>query len=103
MNIPGPEGCRTNMMSISITTIKGNSNTTPSGMEIFELPFNRIRRRKKANLGESFCCCFASISAPGILSRLLADGSRKVRPEKYPIFWVSGMEGYDSAGGVLGW
>ena len=32
-------------------TIHGNSNTAPSGTEIFELPFNRMRLLKKDNLG----------------------------------------------------
>ena len=32
-------------------TRHGNSNTTPSGTEIFELPFNRMRLLKKDNLG----------------------------------------------------
>lgn len=36
---------------IRIMTIHGNSNTAPSGTEIFELPFNRMRLLKKDNLG----------------------------------------------------
>lgn len=34
-----------------IMTIHGNSKTTPSGMEMEEFPFNRIRLLKNANLG----------------------------------------------------
>ena len=37
--------------SIRIMTIHGNSNTAPSGTEIFELPFSRMRLLKKDNLG----------------------------------------------------
>jgi hypothetical protein len=37
---------------INITTIQGNSRTTPSGIEILELPLNRSGRLKKANLDE---------------------------------------------------
>ena len=37
--------------SIKIITIHGNSNTAPSGTEIFELPFSRMRLLKKDNLG----------------------------------------------------
>lgn len=37
--------------TIKIMTIHGNSNTAPSGTEIFELPFSRMRLLKKDNLG----------------------------------------------------
>ena len=37
--------------TIRIMTIHGNSNTAPSGTEIFELPFSRMRLLKKDNLG----------------------------------------------------
>jgi hypothetical protein len=33
-------------------TRHGNTKTNPSGIEMEELPFNRIRRLKKANLGK---------------------------------------------------
>ena len=36
---------------IDIMTIHGNNSTAPSGTEIFELPFNRMRLLKKDNLG----------------------------------------------------
>lgn len=36
---------------IKIMTIHGNSNTAPSGTEILELPFSRMRLLKKDNLG----------------------------------------------------
>jgi hypothetical protein len=47
-------GCRTNSTKINITTIHGNSRTTPRGIEMLELPLNRSGRRKKANLDVAF-------------------------------------------------
>jgi hypothetical protein len=47
---PEDEGCRIMRMSINNTTMLGNSRTNPSGMEMDEFPFNRIRLRKKDNL-----------------------------------------------------
>ena len=54
---PGVDGCRTTRTKINIITIQGNKSTAPSGMDIFEFPFKRIRRRKKASPGDirSFC------------------------------------------------
>ena len=46
---PGDEGCRTNKSRMKTITRHGNSNTNPRGIEIDELPFNRMRRRKNAN------------------------------------------------------
>ena len=46
---PGDEGCRTNKSKMKTITRHGNSKTNPRGIEIDELPFNRMRRRKKAN------------------------------------------------------
>lgn len=55
INIPtGDEGCRTNSTKISTTTMHGNSRTTPRGMEMLELPFNRSGRRKNASLDVTF-------------------------------------------------
>lgn len=47
---PGDEGCRTKRSRTRTITMHGNSKTKPRGMEMDELPFKRIRRRKKANL-----------------------------------------------------
>lgn len=38
--------------SINKITISGNKSTAPNGIDIFELPFKRIRLLKKANLGK---------------------------------------------------
>jgi len=48
---PGEEGWRTKRSRIRIITRHGNNKTKPRGIEIDELPFSRILRRKKANLG----------------------------------------------------
>lgn len=55
---PVEEGCRTIRIRIRMMTIHGNRSTAPSGIDIFEFPFKRIRRRKKANLDDirSFSC-----------------------------------------------
>lgn len=34
-------------------TVTGNSSTIPKGTDIDELPFSRMRRRRKANRGDS--------------------------------------------------
>lgn len=47
---PGEAGCRTKSSRIRTITRHGNSKTNPRGIEIEELPFNRILRLKKANL-----------------------------------------------------
>ena len=46
------EGCRTTRTRIRMITMQGKRSTAPSGIEIFELPFRRIRLLKKANLGD---------------------------------------------------
>lgn len=48
---PGEAGCRTKRSRMRTITRQGNSKTSPRGIEIDELPFRRILRRKKANLG----------------------------------------------------
>ena len=86
MNLPGPDGCRTNIMRISIMTSKGNSSTTPRGIDILEFPFNRILRWKKSSLGAIRSCCFDRVSNPGTFSRLSADGSLLLNCSRTPIF-----------------
>jgi hypothetical protein len=66
---PGELGCRRNSVSISINTVIGNSSTRPKGIVIVELPFKRIRRRKKANRGDNRWYCRIS-------SSVFFDGSR---------------------------
>lgn len=45
---PGEFGCLTKRMRIRITTMRGNSITTPSGMEMVEFPLRRSGLRKKS-------------------------------------------------------
>lgn len=59
--MPTPDlGCRTNSTNINTTTMQGNRSTTPSGMEMLELPFNRNGRRKKASLELVFALVLTS-------------------------------------------
>ncbi len=50
----------------------GNNRTTPRGIEILELPFNRSGRRKKANLDVNVFFVFAS----SVEGRFGDEGSR---------------------------
>jgi hypothetical protein len=54
--------------------MQGNNSTTPSGIEILELPLNRNGRWKKANLDETlgFALSFFSIDGRSVL----AEGRR---------------------------
>jgi hypothetical protein len=49
---PGDEGCLTKRKRMRMTTMHGNSSTKPSGTEMDELPFSRIRRRKNDSCGK---------------------------------------------------
>ena len=80
--LPVDEGCRTTRTSIKIITIQGNRSTAPRGIDIFELPFKRIRRRKKANLGVIRSLWRETSSREG---RLGEEGIRLTR------FWTSPM------------
>lgn len=46
--LPGEFGCLTKSMRMRTTTMRGNSMTTPSGMEMVEFPLRRNGLRKKA-------------------------------------------------------
>lgn len=48
---PGEDGCRKKSIAISNITMHGNKRTNPSGIDIFELPFIRMRRLKRENRG----------------------------------------------------
>jgi hypothetical protein len=49
---PEEDGCLTKRKRIRMTTMQGKSRTKPSGIEIDEFPFIRIRRRKNDNCGK---------------------------------------------------
>lgn len=51
--LAGESGNRINSISMRRITVTGNSNTIPNGTDIDEFPFNRIRRRRKANRCDS--------------------------------------------------
>ena len=68
---PGDWGCRTKRISINIMTIQGKSRTRPRGIEMEELPFRRMRRRKKANRGDNLSALRERSSREG---RLGEDG-----------------------------
>ena len=48
--LPGDDGCLITSMRMRTTTMAGNRRTNPSGTEMEELPFSRMRRRKNDNL-----------------------------------------------------
>ena len=78
-SLAGPEGCRTSRTRMRMMTRHGKSRTTPSGMEILELPRSRIRRRKKANRGVRYSRCWERLLTAGSFSRevkLRGEGSR---------------------------
>ena len=62
--------------TIRIMTIHGNSNTAPSGTEIFELPFSRMRLLKNDNLGTNRSFSLVRSSRDG---RAGVDGIRLMR------------------------
>ena len=67
-------------------TIHGNSNTAPSGTEIFELPFSRMRLLKKDSLGASRSFSLVRSSREG---RDGVEGIRLIRLLTNPIAAVS--------------
>lgn len=71
---PGDEGCRTKRSRMKTITRHGNSKTNPKGIEMDELPFKRMRRRKKAKGAELRPFSRGSSS----MGRLGALGSRFV-------------------------
>ena len=65
-----------------IMTRQGNKSTAPNGIDIFELPFNRIRLLKKDSLGviRSF-----SLLRSGIEGNVAVERIRFVRPSMRPM------------------
>ena len=90
MSPPGEEGCRTIRTTIRIMTRQGNNNTAPSGTEILELPFNRMRLLKKDNLGANRSFSLLRSSRDGRagvegmrLMRLLTNPMAVANPPRY--------------------
>ena len=64
----GESEWRTKMTRITIRTMHGNRRTTPSGIEMLELPRNRIRLFKKlTDFGEIFSADFDISSSLGMV------------------------------------
>jgi hypothetical protein len=79
---PGEDGCLTKRKRIRVTTMQGNSRTKPSGIEIDELPFIRIRRRKNDNRGKPRPLSVLKSFRDGMLG---AEGIRLTSPCTKPI------------------
>lgn len=86
IKLPGEEGCRTTNKIMSIMTIQGNKSTAPSGTEIFELPFSRMRLLKKDSLGVDRSFSLLRSAREG---RAAVEGIRFVRPCMKPILATS--------------
>lgn len=98
IKIPTPDlGCRTNSTKINTTTIQGNSRTTPRGIEMLELPFNRSGRRKKANLDEALG--FVLTSSRG--GRFTDDGTRFRTLCTNPIDAIASPARWGALGGLF--
>jgi hypothetical protein len=68
----GDEGCFTNSTRMKMTTMQGNNNTTPRGMDILEFPRSRNGRRKKAKPGAALIFSFMGSWAVMDGTRLMA-------------------------------
>lgn len=91
---PGEEGCLTKRSRIRTITRHGNSKTKPSGIEMEEFPFSRIRRRKNANLGTA---------RPFSRETSSTDGSTGEEGRRFTIRWMKPMgakRGEDAGFGI---
>ena len=66
----------------------GNSRTNPNGIEIEELPFNRMRRRKNDNPGSTWAFSSLNSSRDGGLGD---EGIRLMRPPMKPMALKGGF------------
>jgi len=94
--LPGEAGCLTNRTSMKTTTMHGKTSTTPSGMDMLELPFNRKGRLKNASLDEFLLFVFNS-TIVGILggvgrrlrarrtTSMTAGGAAAAEEERYVV------------------
>jgi hypothetical protein len=79
---PGEDGCLTKRKRMNTTTIHGNRSTKPSGIEMDELPFSRIRRRKNDNRGKVRPFSFLKSSRDGMFG---VEGIRLTSPCTKPM------------------
>lgn len=90
IRMPTPDlGCLTNSTKINTTTMQGNKRTTPSGIEMLELPRNLRGRRKNASLDVIFPFALTS----SIKGRFGDEGSFRTLCMK-PIEAVVCVEGW---------
>lgn len=82
IKLPGDDSCRTMRTIMSIMTMMGNNSTAPSGTEIFELPFSRMRLLTKDNRGMILSFSLVRSAREG---RLGVDGILFTR------FWTNPM------------
>lgn len=72
----GDDGCRTNNIRTMMTTIHGNSSTTPRGTDIVEFPFSRRGLLKKANCAANLPLPFSDSIGTVVGSGAWNDGIR---------------------------
>ena len=82
IKFPGDDLCSATSTIIDIMIISGKSKTTPSGTDIFELPFSRTRRLKKDNPGAILSFSFVRSWSD---VRLGAEGIRLMKLRTNPI------------------
>ena len=75
---------------MSMITIHGNKSTAPSGTEIFELPFNRIRLLKNDSLGT---IRFFSLPRSEKEGMVAVEGIRLIKPCTKPIAGTGPRQG----------
>jgi hypothetical protein len=79
---PGEDGCLTKRKRMNTTTMHGNRSTKPSGIEMDEFPFSRIRRRKNDNRGKVRPFSFLKSSRDGMFG---VEGIRLTSPCTKPM------------------
>ena len=79
---PEEDGCLTKRNRIRMTTMQGNSRTKPSGIDIDELPFIRILRRKNDHRGKLRPFSLLKSSSDGMF---VVEGIRLTSPCTNPM------------------
>ena len=82
MRPPGVALCLATSKIIKSTTAKGKNSTTPSGIDILELPFTRIRLLKNDNLAVKRCFSLENSSKDG---KLGDEGNCLIKSRTTPI------------------
>lgn len=79
---PGEDGCLTKRKRMKMTTIQGNNRTKPKGIDIDELPFIRILRRKNDSCDKPRPLSLLKSSRDGIFG---VEGIRLTSPCTKPM------------------